>query len=115
MSLLHQILQSTRSRVSSARAGADEKDLERRAAEHTVRGFRRRLVEVGQAGVAVIAELKKASPSKGLIRAEFDAGALACFRLFLLHSRHHALHTKTRVNTQVVHWDRLCQLLEEIS
>jgi indole-3-glycerol phosphate synthase len=77
MSLLDQILQSTRQRVEEARAAVDLRKLERAAADHVVRGFRRRLLEVGQRGVAVIAELKKASPSKGLIRAEFDAAALA--------------------------------------
>jgi len=53
MSVLDQILQSTRRRVEEARAGADLRELERSAGEHEVRGFRRRLVEVGDAGVAV--------------------------------------------------------------
>lgn len=77
MSLLDQILQSTRRRVEAARATVDLRELERAAADHGVRGFRRNLVEVGRLGVAVIAELKKASPSKGRIRAEFDIAALA--------------------------------------
>jgi indole-3-glycerol phosphate synthase len=77
MSLLNQILDSTRRRVAESRREADVRELERRAAAHVVRGFRRRLVEVGAAGVAVIAELKKASPSKGLIRPEFDVAGLA--------------------------------------
>jgi indole-3-glycerol phosphate synthase len=77
MSLLDQILDSTRRRVAETRRGANVPELERRAAAHVVRGFRRRLVEVGRGGVAVIAELKKASPSKGLIRAEFDVPGLA--------------------------------------
>jgi len=41
------------------------------------RGFRRALEEKSRTGVAVIAELKKASPSKGLIRAEFCVEELA--------------------------------------
>ena len=77
MSLLDQILQSTRRRVEETRAGANLRELERAAGEHSVRGFRRGLVEKAESGVAVIAELKKASPSKGLIRVEFDAAGLA--------------------------------------
>jgi indole-3-glycerol phosphate synthase len=63
--------------VAERKATADLAALERAAAEHTPRGFARALRAKAAHGPAVIAELKKASPSKGLIRAEFDAAALA--------------------------------------
>jgi len=53
------------------------KALERAAAEHIPRGFRRQLRRISGHGIAVIAELKKASPSKGLIRADFKPVELA--------------------------------------
>jgi indole-3-glycerol phosphate synthase len=74
---LHQILEATRARVCASKAVVDWRELERRAERHVPRGFRRALLEKSRAGVAVIAELKKASPSKGLIRAEFDVEKLA--------------------------------------
>jgi indole-3-glycerol phosphate synthase len=74
---LDQIVSSTRRKVGEAKRVANLREMERRAEQHVPRGFRRALEEKSRAGVAVIAELKKASPSKGLIRAEFCAEELA--------------------------------------
>ncbi len=74
---LDQIVHSTRGKVAAAKRTADVRELERRAERHVPRGFRRALEEKSRAGIAVVAELKKASPSKGLIRAEFPVEELA--------------------------------------
>ncbi len=74
---LDSILAVARQRVSEARRCADLTALERAAAEHAPRGFAERLRQVSQDGIAIISELKKASPSKGLIRADFQPVALA--------------------------------------
>lgn len=74
---LPEILAHTREVVSARKAAADMRALERAASEHQPRGFARALRAKAQTGPAIIAELKKASPSKGLIRADFDAAALA--------------------------------------
>ena len=76
-SVLDQIVASTRRGVDSAKRSENLRELERLAEAHNPRGFRRKLMETSKAGVAVIAELKKASPSRGLIRADFDAADLA--------------------------------------
>ncbi len=74
---LAQIVAATRYRVFEARQAADLRELEQRMENHAPRGFRRNLEARGNQGVAIIAELKKASPSRGLIRSDFDAALLA--------------------------------------
>jgi indole-3-glycerol phosphate synthase len=74
---LEQIVSSTRGKVLAAKRSADVHELERRAEQHAPRGFRRALEEKSRTGIAIIAELKKASPSKGLIRSEFCVEELA--------------------------------------
>lgn len=74
---LDQIVAATRLKVVETRRHADLRDLERRAQQHIPRGFRRALAETSKNGPAVIAELKKASPSKGLIRPDFRPADLA--------------------------------------
>ncbi|MGO4209466.1 indole-3-glycerol phosphate synthase TrpC [Terriglobus sp. 2YAB30_2] len=73
---LERILANTRVEVSARKAAAEFAALEGAAAAHMPRGFARALRERAKTGPAVIAELKKASPSKGLIRAEFEPVAL---------------------------------------
>ena len=77
MTTLDQILAATRTRVDRAKERVGGRTLEKAAAGHTPRGFRKRLAAMAQLGPAVIGELKKASPSKGVIRGTFPVGALA--------------------------------------
>ena len=74
---LDQIVAATRRRVAATQRTADVRELERRAERHVPRGFRQHLQTSSDQGIAVIAELKKASPSRGLIRADFNPSALA--------------------------------------
>src|ERR1700753_988643 len=74
---LPEILAHTRTVVAERKASADLRALEQAASEHTPRGFAKALRAKAQTGPAIIAELKKASPSKGLIRPNFDVTTLA--------------------------------------
>lgn len=74
---LDQILAHTLLEVSQRKAAANLPELERRAVAHRPRGFAANLRRVGATGPAVIAEIKKASPSRGLIRADFRPAELA--------------------------------------
>jgi indole-3-glycerol phosphate synthase len=76
-SRLDQILAATRARVAAVKQTADIGALENVAANHQPRGFRQGLQIRASSGPAAIAELKKASPSKGLIRADFPVAELA--------------------------------------
>jgi len=74
---LESILFKTRETVAERKQRVPVRELEKLAAEHTPRRFANVLSRRAQDGPAIIAELKKASPSKGLIRSEFDVRALA--------------------------------------
>src|ERR1035437_7836328 len=74
---LDTILATTRASVAAARERVSIAELEKRAATHQPRGWAASLRRRAATGSAVIAEIKKASPSKGLIRADFDPAQLA--------------------------------------
>jgi indole-3-glycerol phosphate synthase len=75
-SILDQIVQSKRREVEAARRRMPLEELEAQAAEAPpVRDFRAALA--GPGPIRLIAEVKKASPSAGVIRADFDPVAVA--------------------------------------
>jgi indole-3-glycerol phosphate synthase len=74
---LDHILAHTLLQVKARKAATDFGLLESMAVAHTPRGFRAGLQTVAKTGPAIIAEIKKASPSKGLIRSDFHPATLA--------------------------------------
>ena len=78
--VLERILADKRIEVAARRAAMPEALLaDRLAAAAQPRGFARALRAMHATGrPALIAEIKKASPSKGLIRADFNPAELAC-------------------------------------
>jgi indole-3-glycerol phosphate synthase len=74
---LDQIVASTRRKVADTKPLVDLRQLERQAGNHVPRGFRHGLESASRSGIPVIAELKRASPSRGLIRSDFDSASLA--------------------------------------
>lgn len=76
MTMLDRILETKRADVAARKATMSHADLDARIATKSApRGFRAALD--AKTGHALIAEVKKASPSKGLIRADFDPPAHA--------------------------------------
>lgn len=75
--VLEQIVATTRRQLDARRHTADAKFLETKALQHRPRGFRKALERGDHSEIKVIAELKKASPSKGLIRCDFRVADLA--------------------------------------
>lgn len=69
--ILERILEEKRREIAAARARVPVEELKRRPLwSDARRGFRRAIID--HAGSAVIAEIKKASPSRGVIRSDFD-------------------------------------------
>ena len=72
MNKLDEICATKRLEVTERRGFATMDDLDRLAREQSApRGFRAALETTARDGFALIAEIKKSSPSKGLIRADF--------------------------------------------
>ena len=88
MNKLEEICAAKREIVAARKGAISLAQMEEVARTQTVpRGFERALRERGETGFALIAEIKKASPSKGLIREDFhpaqhakdyEAGGAAC-------------------------------------
>ena len=73
MTILDDIIAYKKDEVAAAKANAPLAALDALAREAgPVRGFRAALTRKAADGFALIAEIKKASPSKGLIRADFN-------------------------------------------
>ncbi len=77
--ILQRIVDYKKDELASAKARTPLADLKARCADApTVRGFRQSLERMDRAGrTPVIAEVKKGSPSKGVIRADFDPVEIA--------------------------------------
>jgi indole-3-glycerol phosphate synthase len=76
--VLGRICAIKRAALERRRAELPLAELERRFPDEPPRGFLGALrAEVEKRGLALIAEIKRASPSKGLIRADFDPAVLA--------------------------------------
>ncbi|MDQ6964718.1 MAG: indole-3-glycerol phosphate synthase TrpC [Mariprofundales bacterium] len=73
MTTLHEIAAYKREWVRQCRQRVGEAELLRQASSYQTQDFCAALIEpIGRRETAVVAEVKRASPSKGVIRADFD-------------------------------------------
>jgi indole-3-glycerol phosphate synthase len=77
LTTLDQIMAHTLMQVVARKEAANTPRLERYAAAHNPRGFIANLRKVATQGPAIIAELKKASPSRGILREAYHPASIA--------------------------------------
>jgi indole-3-glycerol phosphate synthase len=78
VSFLAEILRHTRAEVAGRKSAARLSEFKTRIADlDPTRGFEAALARSAVGPLRLIAEVKKASPSKGLIRADFDPVRIA--------------------------------------
>ncbi|MFB3915767.1 MAG: indole-3-glycerol phosphate synthase TrpC [Terriglobales bacterium] len=74
---LNEIVAATRLQVEQRKREVSVRQLEAQAGKHVPRGFRAALERKARSGIAVIAEIKKASPSRGVIRSTVHVAHIA--------------------------------------
>lgn len=78
MSVLAKICDDKREHVEQCKAAVSLEELKKRIQEQAApRGFIQRIKSISADGVALITEVKKASPSKGVIREDFSPSEIA--------------------------------------
>jgi indole-3-glycerol phosphate synthase len=75
MNILESIMAERRADVAASKVAVPPTELEAMAAGRAHHSLRRRLAECS--GTAIVAEIKKASPSAGLLRPEYDPAGIA--------------------------------------
>ena len=76
--ILDQILETKRTEIAADQIRQPLSELKKKVADSDeIRGFAEHLRQSSAAGTAIIAEVKKGSPSKGIIREDFDPVAIA--------------------------------------